>query len=249
MPPRIRAGVSLPALMTLLGHVKAEMTMKYVQVAGNDLQRESHLARSQPRHLAPQPKAPGISPRAGLEGVVDPLLFAQHFTEMFRRSLPDGSPRHRFDQLANRPTKILSETRNHRGPFGRPEYRAPATCSSWRIARGESELRRGCTSDRSAPETRTARAGQTRPRGRRRPGSTAGRPGSRSQRMRKPLPPALRPGAGFRSNSAASAWAARRRRGPLGWPDPPSALAACAMSDCSDAPAARAGFGSSPDVP
>jgi hypothetical protein len=27
----------LPALMTLLGHVKAEMSMKYVQVAGDDL--------------------------------------------------------------------------------------------------------------------------------------------------------------------------------------------------------------------
>ena len=107
----IRAGVSLPALMTLLGHVKAEMTMKYVQVAGDDLQREFHLARSQPRHLAPQPKAPTISPRAGLEGVVDSLLFAQHAIEMFRRSLPDGSPRHRLDQLSNRLTKILSETR------------------------------------------------------------------------------------------------------------------------------------------
>jgi integrase len=107
----IRAGVSLPALMALLGHVKAEMTMKYVQVAGTDLQREFHLARSQPRHLAPQPKAPIISPRAGLEGVVDSLLFAQHAIEMFRRSLPDGPPRHRLDQLSNRLTKILSETR------------------------------------------------------------------------------------------------------------------------------------------
>lgn len=112
----IRAGVSLPALMTLLGHVKAEMTMKYVQVAGDDLQREFHLARSQPRHLAPQPKAPTISPRAGLEGVVDSLLFAQHAIEMFRRSLPDGSPRHRLDQLSNRLTKILSETRKLNPP-------------------------------------------------------------------------------------------------------------------------------------
>jgi len=60
--------------------------MKYVLVAGNDLQREFHLARSQPRHLAPQPKAPTISPRAGLEGVVDSLLFAQHAIEMFRRA-------------------------------------------------------------------------------------------------------------------------------------------------------------------
>ena len=107
----VRAGLSLPALMTLLGHVKAEMTMKYVQVAGDDLQREFHLARSKPRHLAPQPKAPTISPRAGLEGVVDSLLFAQHAIEMFRRSLPDGPPRHLLDRISNRLTKILSEAR------------------------------------------------------------------------------------------------------------------------------------------
>jgi site-specific recombinase XerD len=107
----VRAGISLPALMTLLGHLKAEMTMKYVQVAGNDLQREFHLARSHPRHLAPQPKAPGISPRAGLDGIADALLFAQHAIEMFRRSLPDGPPRRCLDRLANRLTKILSEAR------------------------------------------------------------------------------------------------------------------------------------------
>lgn len=107
----VRAGVSLPALMTLLGHVKAEMTMKYVQVAGKDLQREFHLARSQPRHLVPQPKAPTISPRAGLDGVADALLFAQHAIEMFRRSLPEGPPRRCLDRLSNRLTKILSEAR------------------------------------------------------------------------------------------------------------------------------------------
>jgi site-specific recombinase XerD len=107
----VRAGVSLPALMTLLGHFKAEMTMKYVQVAGNDLQREFHLARSQPRHLAPQPKAPTISPRAGLDGVTDALLFAQHAIEMFRRSLSDGPPRRCLDRLSNRLTKILCEAR------------------------------------------------------------------------------------------------------------------------------------------
>ena len=36
---------------------------------------------------------------------------AQHAIEMFRRSLPAGPPRHRLDQLSNRLTKILSETR------------------------------------------------------------------------------------------------------------------------------------------
>ena len=70
----VRSGVTLPALMKLLGHTSPEMTMRYVEVASNDLQREFHLARSQPRHLAPHPKAPTISPRAGLDSVVDSLL-------------------------------------------------------------------------------------------------------------------------------------------------------------------------------
>jgi len=107
----VRAGVSLPALMTFLGHVKAEMSMKYVQVAGEDLQREFLLARSQPRHLVPQPKTPAISPRAGLDGIADALLFAQHAIEMFRRSLPEGPHRRCLDRLSNRRTKILSEAR------------------------------------------------------------------------------------------------------------------------------------------
>jgi hypothetical protein len=107
----VRAGVGLPALMKLLGHVNPEMTMRYVDVAGSDLQREFHLARLQPRHLAPQPKAPSSSPRGGLDGVIDSLLFAQHAIEMFRRSLPDGARKHSLDQLANRLTKILAETR------------------------------------------------------------------------------------------------------------------------------------------
>ena len=97
--------------MKLLGHVNPEMTMRYVDVAGSDLQREFHLARSQPRHLAPQPKAPAFSPRGGLDGVIDSLLFTQHAIEMFRRSLPNGTSKHRLDQLANRLTKILAETR------------------------------------------------------------------------------------------------------------------------------------------
>jgi hypothetical protein len=107
----VRVGVGLPALMKLLGHVNPEMTMRYVDVAGSDLQLEFHLARSQPRHLAPQPKAPTFSPHGGLDSIVDSLLFAQHDIEMFRRSLPNGAPRHSLDQLANRLTKIITETR------------------------------------------------------------------------------------------------------------------------------------------
>jgi len=112
----VRAGVTLPALMKLLGHTDPEMTMRYIDVTSNDLQREFHLAHSQPRHLIPHPKAPAISPRTGLGGVMDALLFAQHAMEMFRRSLPDGSPRRCLERLLNRLTKVLSETRKLNPP-------------------------------------------------------------------------------------------------------------------------------------
>ena len=92
------------------------MTMRYVEVASTDLHREVSLARAQPRHLAPRPKAPTVAPRAGLEGVVDSILFAQHAMEMFRRALPDGPSRNCLDHLSNRLTKILSETRKLNRP-------------------------------------------------------------------------------------------------------------------------------------
>ena len=41
----VRLGVSLPALMQLLGHKDIRMTLRYVQVTQQDLQREFHLAR------------------------------------------------------------------------------------------------------------------------------------------------------------------------------------------------------------
>ena len=107
----LRSGVSFPVLMKLLGHKEPEMTMQYLDIALTDLQREFHLARSQPRHLMPQPKAHLASLRAGKDGVVDSLLAAHHVMEMFRRALPDGHSRHCLDRLSNRLTKILSLVR------------------------------------------------------------------------------------------------------------------------------------------
>jgi integrase len=107
----LRAGVSLLAVMKLLGHTSPEMTMRYLDVVLTDLQREFELARSKPRHLAPQPKASFASLRTGLGGVIDSLLAAQHVLEMFRRTLPNGTSRRNLDRLSNRLTKILSEAR------------------------------------------------------------------------------------------------------------------------------------------
>jgi site-specific recombinase XerD len=107
----LRAGVTLPSLMKLLGHSSADMTMRYLKITLPDLQREFHLARSQPRHLMPQPKAPVATMGAGLPGVLESLHTSQHVLEMFRRTLPDGLPRRCLGRLANRLTKILSEAR------------------------------------------------------------------------------------------------------------------------------------------
>jgi integrase len=107
----LRSGVTFPAVMKLLGHKSADMTMLYVEVAQTDLQREFHQARSQPRHLAPHPQPPLTSPRPGLDGVIDSLLSAQHTLEMFRRNLTKGHPRRCLDRLSNRLTKILGELR------------------------------------------------------------------------------------------------------------------------------------------
>ena len=107
----LRSGVSFPVLMKLLGHVDPAMTMRYVDVALTDLEREFQLARSKPRHLAPQPKTSPAPARTGLDGIIDVLLAAQHLMEMFRRSLPNSKPRKRLLRLSNRLIKILAEIR------------------------------------------------------------------------------------------------------------------------------------------
>ena len=107
----LRAGVTLPTVMKLLGHVNPEMTMRYLDVALLDLQREFNLARSQPRHLVPAPRLPASVGQPSLTTLLDSLNVAQHVLEMFRRTLPQGADRYLLDRLANRLTKIASEAR------------------------------------------------------------------------------------------------------------------------------------------
>jgi hypothetical protein len=52
------------------------------------------------------------SPQANLVTLRESLRLAQHVLEMFRRTLPDGRDRRLLDRLANRLTKITSETRH-----------------------------------------------------------------------------------------------------------------------------------------
>jgi integrase len=108
----LRAGVSFAAVMKLLGHKSPHMTLEYLEITQQDLQREFHLALSHPRHLAPSRAISfGSSPRADLSNLIDSLTIAQHVLEMYRRSMADDSARRLLDRVANRLTKILAEIR------------------------------------------------------------------------------------------------------------------------------------------
>jgi hypothetical protein len=108
----LRAGVGFAGVMQLLGHKDPHMTLEYLEITQQDLQREFHLARSHPRHLVPSPTAPSTSPpRADLASLIDSLKAAQHVLEMFRRSLTEDSPRWLLARLARRLVKILADTR------------------------------------------------------------------------------------------------------------------------------------------
>ena len=93
------------------------MTLEYLQITQQDLQREFHLARSHPRHLAPsRTLSSGSPPRADLSSLIDSLMAAQHVLEMYRRSVADHSARRLLNRLANRIVKILAETRKLNPP-------------------------------------------------------------------------------------------------------------------------------------
>jgi site-specific recombinase XerD len=113
----LRAGVGFASIMQLLGHKSPHMTMQYLEITQPDLQREFHLARLHPRHLAPsQTIASASPPRADLASLIDSLKTAQHVLEMFRRSLAEDSSRRLLARVARRLVKILAETRKLNPP-------------------------------------------------------------------------------------------------------------------------------------
>jgi integrase len=114
----LRAGVSLPAVVKLLGHKTPRMTLQYLEITQQDLQREYRLARSQPRHLVPAPRAASSvsPPSADLAGLIDSLRTTQHVLEMFRRSVAETSYRRLLDRLANRLVKIVAEAKKLKTP-------------------------------------------------------------------------------------------------------------------------------------
>jgi len=107
----LRLGVSLPALMKLLGHKQIDMTLGYTEVTQQDLQREFHQARQhavQPHHLPTLP-LPQEIPSADFPGLRQALETTRHLLEMFRRQLHDEKTRRKLQRLDKRLLTIVTE--------------------------------------------------------------------------------------------------------------------------------------------
>jgi integrase len=106
----LRAGVSLPTLMKLLGHRNANMTLLYVEVTQQDLQREYQAARLHPRHLAPLPPAlsQDIAPSSSADAsaVEAALTSALRLIDLHRQRLVPSDTNQQFLLLSRRLTRI-----------------------------------------------------------------------------------------------------------------------------------------------
>ena len=108
----VRLGVSLPALKELLGHRDIRMTMVYVAVTQNDLQREFHRARQALSRLHSIPELPIHQPpitSPNIPVVLRSLASTRHLLEMVRRQLENEKVRRKLARLANRLDKIAAE--------------------------------------------------------------------------------------------------------------------------------------------
>lgn len=106
----IRLGVSLPALMRMLGHKDIRMTLRYVQVTQLDIQREYYYARSKApqQHRLPD-LVPPAAEHANLEGIRQALQAIRHLMEMYRRGLGDDKTRRTFQRLDRRLLAVVSK--------------------------------------------------------------------------------------------------------------------------------------------
>ncbi len=98
----LRCGMSLPALMQLMGHKDIRMTLRYLKVTQPDLQREFYRAR---QNTAQPYRIPSLSSSAAatdLPGICQALAAVRHLLEMHRRQHSDDNIRRRLQRLDRR---------------------------------------------------------------------------------------------------------------------------------------------------
>jgi hypothetical protein len=97
--------------MKLLGHKDIRMTLRYLEVTQQDLQREFHQARQNAvhPHRLPALAPPKYIPNADLPGVRQALEATRHLLEMYRRQLSDEKTRRKLQRLDKRLLTVASE--------------------------------------------------------------------------------------------------------------------------------------------
>lgn len=107
----VRLGVSLPALMQLLGHKSIHMTLRYVQVTQQDLQREFHQAQQNTVHLYRMPTLtlPKVIERADLPAIRRAIAATRHLLEMYRRQLSDEKTKRKLERLDRRLLAVAAQ--------------------------------------------------------------------------------------------------------------------------------------------
>lgn len=112
----VRLGVSLPALMRILGHKDINMTLRYVEVMQLDLQREFHRALQNTTSLHSIPQLPLPSPtipaHADISTIREAIAATRYLLQLFHAQLQDPYARHKLRRLTQRLLNI-SRDLNH----------------------------------------------------------------------------------------------------------------------------------------
>jgi hypothetical protein len=88
--------------MQLLGHKDIGMTLRYLEVTQQDLQREFHRTRQNAPHCLPPLSLPAHAHAAGLPAIQQALTATRHLLEMHRRCFTDETARRQFQSLDRR---------------------------------------------------------------------------------------------------------------------------------------------------
>ena len=97
----VRLGVSLPALMQLLGHRDIRTTLRYVRLVQADLQHEFHLARQNAaqHHAVPTIPIPHPATGADLTAIRQSLAATRHLLSLFRGRVDQENARRKLHRL------------------------------------------------------------------------------------------------------------------------------------------------------
>ena len=105
----LRCGISLPALMQLMGHKDIRMTLRYHKVTQPDLQREFYRARQNTVQPYRVPSLAISTDTADLAGICRALTATRHLLEMYRRQLFDPKNRRRLQRLDRRLLDVAAQ--------------------------------------------------------------------------------------------------------------------------------------------